>query len=156
MPHFSVRIATVLSPEQSWSRVLDLRSHSAVIPLTTLTGDAMTADRLAPGSRFVARTGLGPVGFDDVMVVDEIAAPTDGSGSRTLIHKEGRMVRGRIELRVSPTSTGSIVAWDQEIAIAGLPHALDPVVARVAKAAYGQTLRALLDREPEGSDQAPG
>ncbi len=155
MPHFSVRIASALSPEQAWARVLDLRSHTAVIPLTTLTGDAMTAEGLAPGSRFVARTGLGPVGFDDVMVVDEIATPTGAAGSRTLIHKEGRLVRGSIELRVSPTSTGSMLAWDQQISIAGLPGVLDPVVARVAKAAYGQTLRALLDRAPEDSAQAP-
>ncbi|MEO7754525.1 MAG: SRPBCC family protein [Terracoccus sp.] len=154
MPHFSVRIASRLSPEQAWSRVLDLHSHTAVIPLTTLTGDAMTASGLEPGSRFVARTGLGPVGFDDVMVVDEITAPTDEAPSRTLIHKEGRLVRGSIELRVSPTSTGSMVAWDQQISIAGLPGVLDPVVARVAKVAYGQTLRALLEREPEGAARA--
>ena len=146
MADFEVRLDPPLSAPEAWKRVLDLRAHTAVIPLTTVTGDAMVASELVGGSRFVARTGLGPVGFDDVMVVDSIAAPTVSSAGRARIRKEGKVVRGLIDLVVTPTDRGSSVRWTQHIGVRGVPAILDPVVSRIARAAYGSTLRRLLAR----------
>jgi len=146
MADFEVRLDPPLSAPEAWKRVLDLRAHTAVIPLTTVTGDAMVASELVGGSRFVARTGLGPVGFDDVMVVDSIAAPTVSSAGRARIRKEGKVVRGLIDLVVTPTDRGSSVRWTQHIRVRGVPAILDPVVSRIARAAYGSTLRRLLAR----------
>jgi hypothetical protein len=146
--HFAVRILSPLPAAEAWSRVLDLRAHSAVIPLTIVTGDALYAAGLAPGSRFVARTAVGPIGFDDRMVVDEITQPLDGSGGWARIRKEGKVIRGLIELSVTPSGDGSLVEWSQDIFVAGVPGLLDPVVAGVARAAYGMTLRKLLARTP--------
>jgi len=146
MASFSVHLDSTLPAPEAWRRVLDLHAHTAVIPLTTVTGEAMSADRLVPGSRFVARTGVGPVGFDDVMVVDSISPPTAGAGGRARIHKEGKAVRGSIDLRVTPAGPGSRVEWSQQIGVRGVPRVLDPVVGRVARAAYGTALRRLLER----------
>ncbi len=147
MAAFDVHLAPDLPAAEAWRRVLDLDAHTAVIPLTTVRGDAMAATDLVPGSRFTARTAVGPVGFDDVMVVDEIAQPTDGSGGRALIRKEGRVIRGDIELQVAPRGAGSsTLDWTQRISVRGVPRALDPVVALVARAAYGKTIRQLLQR----------
>jgi hypothetical protein len=144
---FDVHLRPDLPAAEAWRRVLDLRAHSVVIPLTTVRGDQLEAADLVPGSRFVARTALGPLGFDDVMVVDEISQPTDGSGARALIRKEGRVIRGDIELLVTPRGDGgSTLDWTQRISVRGVPRALDPVVARVAGAAYGRTIRQLLHR----------
>lgn len=146
MATFTVHLDSPLPAAEAWRRVLDLHAHTAVIPLTTVTGEAMSADRLVPGSRFVARTGVGPVGFDDVMVVESITAPSTDHAGTAWIQKEGRVVGGSIDLRVAPAGTGSTVEWSQQIGVRGVPRLLDPVVARVAELAYGTALRRLLER----------
>src|SRR3954467_2212835 len=98
MAHFEIRLDSPLGAPEAWRRILDLHAQTAIIPLTTVTGSAMTADELRPGSRVVGRTGLGPLGFDDVMVVDSITAPTEERPGQARIHKEGKVVRGSIEL----------------------------------------------------------
>jgi len=133
-----------LSPGEAWRRVLDLRAHSRVTPLTTVAGDALSADELRQGSRFVARTAWGPIGFDDVMVVDEIAAPRDDAPGFARIHKEGSVIRGSIELRVTPRPSGSRVEWVQDVKVRWVPGPLDPVVAWVARRSYAAALRRLL------------
>ena len=147
MALFTVRVATPLSAPVAWGRVLDVHRHGDVVPLTTMRGDALYAAQLVPGSRFVARTGLGPVGFDDPMVVDEITPPADDAPGVARIHKEGNVVRGWIELTVRPLPEGgSVVEWVQQISVAGVPDLASAVTAAVARAAYGQTLRRLLAR----------
>lgn len=146
MASFTVHLDSTLPAPEAWRRVLDLHAHTAVIPLTTVTGDAMSADELVPGSRFVARTAVGPAGFDDVMLVESITQPGADHAGTAWIQKEGKVVRGSIDLRVAPAGGGSTVEWSQEIGVRGVPRFLDPVVAAVARAAYGSTLRRLLDR----------
>ena len=146
MADFAVHLDSPLPAPEAWRRILDLRAHTAVIPLTTVTGTAMAASDLVEGSRFVARTGLGPVGFDDVMVVQAIVPPTTHSPGTARIGKEGKVVRGRIDLIVTPTASGSAVMWTQRIGVRGVPAFLDPVVAKVAGAAYATALRKLLAR----------
>ncbi len=147
MARLEIRITSPLPAPQAWARVLDLRAHSAVIPLTTVTGARLAAADLSPGATFVARTALGPVGFDDAMVLDDVVQPTTSVAGRAGIRKTGRVVRGRVDLTVAPTSTGSEVVWRQTIRVAGIPAFADPVVARVARVAYGRTLRTLLARD---------
>ncbi|MEW1951998.1 SRPBCC family protein [Terrabacter sp. NPDC080008] len=144
MATFTVHLDSALAAREAWRRVLDLHAHSAVIPLTTVTGETMTADGLVPGSRFVARTAVGPVGFDDVMVVEAITQPGAEHPGTAWIQKEGKVVRGSIDLRVSPAGSGSTVDWSQEIGVRGVPRLLDPLVGRVAQLAYGTALRRLL------------
>ncbi len=146
MARFTVHLDSTLPAPEAWRRVLDLHAHTAVIPLTTVTGEAMTADALVPGSRFVARTGVGPVGFDDVMVVEAITQPGAEHDGTAWIQKEGRVVRGSIDLRVASAGSGSTVAWAQQIGVRGVPAFLDPVVGWVARVAYGTALRRLLAR----------
>jgi hypothetical protein len=146
MARFSVTVDSDLPAPEAWRRLLDLDAHTAVIPLTTVTGDALAARDLVDGSRFVARTALGPVGFDDVMVVESIAAPAATTAGRARIRKEGKVIRGDIDLLVTPTASGSTVEWSQRIGVRGVPALLDPVVAKVAGAAYGSTIRRLLAR----------
>jgi hypothetical protein len=86
------------------------------------------------------------VGFDDVMVVESIEAPAATTAGRARIRKEGKVVRGDIDLLVTPTASGSTVEWSQRIGVRGVPALLDPVVAKVAGAAYGSTIRRLLAR----------
>jgi hypothetical protein len=144
MATFQVLIDSDLTAPEAWRRLLDLQAHSSVIPLTTVSGDVLEADRLIDGSRFVARTGVGPLAVDDAMVVESIVPPTVHAAGSVRIRKRGNVVRGRIELRVAPATTGCTVAWWQRIGVRGVPGVLDPLVSRVARAAYGRALRRLL------------
>lgn len=147
MAHFDLHLRSPLPADVAWARVLDLRAHTAVIPFTTLSGDQLEAAGLTAGSRFVARTALGPLGFDDVMVIESVTQPTADSAGRARIRKDGKVIAGFIDLTVSPSGSGSTVDWSQQIAVRRVPRLADRVVALVARTAYGTTLRRLLARD---------
>ena len=144
MATFRVRLSSAVPPDEAWRRVLDLRAHDRVIPLTRVTTGRSSAADLAPGSRFVARTGVGPVGFDDVMVVEAITPPRGAEPGSARIRKEGKVVRGSIDLLMRATPTGSVVSWTQDIEVRGVPRALGWLTAGASRAAYGWALRRLL------------
>jgi len=146
MARFEMTLVSSLPAPEAWRRILDLRAHSEVIPLTTVSGDALDASHLMPGAQFVARTGLGPFGFDDVMVIQSYAPPTEHDAGVAHIRKEGRAVTGHITLRVAPTADGCVVTWKQRIGVLGVPGFADVAVARVARSAYRRTLVELLRR----------
>jgi Polyketide cyclase / dehydrase and lipid transport. len=148
MAHFEVQIDTRRSPGDAWDRVLDLRLHDLLIPFTRITSGKVPAAELGSGSAFVARTGLGPLGFDDPMVVEELVRPSGGSAGLARIRKHGKVIRGSIELRITPQPGGSRVKWNQEITVWGVPRALGWMTARVSRAAYGMALRRLLAHDP--------
>jgi hypothetical protein len=144
MAQFEVTIDSPLPAPEAWRRVLHLRRHGEVIPLTTLRGDALDAAGLHEGSRFVARTGLGPLAFDDEMEFETYVPPTEHDPGTAVIRKVGGPIHGVIELHVLPTPSGCSLAWRQRIDVSGVAHRLDPVVAGVARAAYRRTLLELL------------
>ena len=100
-----------LAPQESWRRLTDWEQHGRFVPLTRIT---------RTGGGFVARTGLGPVGFDDPMDVVEWREP-----SFCRLEKRGRLVTGWAELVVEPLGTGSRVTWREDIGVRGVPRALD-------------------------------
>lgn len=146
MAHFEIRIVFPLSAPEAWARILDLRAHSVVIPLTTVTGETLDAAGLVAGSTFNARTGLGPLGFDDPMVVEAVTQPVDGSAGRARIRKQGNLIRGEIDLTVTSSPGGSTVVWSQRIDVNHVPSVADPIVALIGRSAYGSTLKKLLAR----------
>lgn len=147
MSRFRICLACALPPEEAWRRVLDLRAHGAVLPLTTVLGERLAADDLRAGDRFVARTAIGPLRLDDAMLVEAIVPPGQGRPGHARIRKQGRAVRGWIELRVAASAYGSTVDWRQEITVWGVPRLAGPVTAAVARLAYRAALRRLLARD---------
>ncbi|GAB4098310.1 SRPBCC family protein [Sinomonas halotolerans] len=144
MHRFGITLTTPLPPAEAWDRVLDLRAHGRVAPLTRLTEGADGARDLRPGHRFVARTAVGPVGFDDVMTVAEVAPPASGAPGRARIVKSGQVIRGEVRLTVSAHDGGSSVRWEQDFALGRLGGPLGRLAAAAARLAYGRALRALL------------
>ncbi len=171
MAHFIVVVSAPVSADVAWERVLDLRAHGEVIPFTSvrLTSAPLTSmhgpsvrlgslpdpwagHQLGAGSRFVARTAWGPVRFDDPMVVEIWRPPRAGQPGFARIRKEGKVIRGWIDIVVAPVRTRparpqvtwSRVMWSQVISVNGVPRLLDPLVTLVARAAYGWALRRLI------------
>jgi carbon monoxide dehydrogenase subunit G len=146
MAAFTIRLDVPRPAPQVWAAVLDLRAHADIIPATTVIPSLVAAE-LQPGTQFLARTAVGPVGVDDPMRVDSITPATDTTAGTARISKEGKAARGDILLTVTPVDSGSCrVEWAQDLVVRGVPRALDPLVAVTARAAYRLLLRRLVAR----------
>ncbi|GAA3870853.1 hypothetical protein [Tessaracoccus defluvii] len=136
---FVVELRTDLPPDETLRRLLDLRAHDRIIPLTHVS-PALSADELTPGTLFVARTALGPLGFDDPMRIESLTfAPAAAT-----IHKLGRAIAGDIDITVTPTDGGAVVRWEQSTKLPWLPARLQSLAARILRCGYRRVLRRLL------------
>ena len=117
-----------LSQGEAFSRVTDWMRHGDVVPFTTV--------RLTD-TGFVARTALGPVGFDDPM---EVVAWDPPRFCR--LEKRGRVIHGWAEITVWPTASGSKIIWRELAHTVGIPRFLTRVERAAGRALFGR----LLDR----------
>lgn len=140
---FTVHFDTPLAPEDALRRILDLRQHDRIIPFTRLT-PTMAADQLRPGTEFVARTGIGPVGFNDVMRVERINLGDDQSEAGALISKHGRVIHGTIQVTITPGTAGSHISWHQSVHLPWLPGFVHAPAVRIMRLGYRRVLSQLL------------
>ncbi|MCK7622261.1 SRPBCC family protein [Streptomyces sp. RS10V-4] len=139
MTEFRIERTAPCSPEAAWQRLTQWEAHAAHVPLTTIA--VTTPPPPGPGTTFVARTGLGPLAFDDVMRVVRWEPPT-----RCRLEKRGRAVRGWAEIEVGPRAAGGCrIVWRGEVHPRGLPRPLHPLTTRPAGLLYARILRGLLD-----------
>jgi hypothetical protein len=69
----------------------------------------------------VARTGLGPLGFDDPMEVTAWQPPTDRAPGRCEVRKHGRVVLGTATFEVEPLGPHRCaVTWTEQVEVTGL------------------------------------
>jgi polyketide cyclase/dehydrase/lipid transport protein len=138
---FDVVRQTSLSAPEAWQRVTDWRRHQEFAPLTTIR---LTCDPESGREVFVARTGIGPLGFDDVMEVTYAVAPTQTSAGLARIVKTGRVVVGWAVLTVTPTADGATVRWHEEARLRGTGGPVAAVVNHVVRSGFGRLLDGLL------------
>lgn len=143
MAVFRIERFTPLPAAEAWRRVTDWERHGASVPFTSVTVPTGLPTRA--GTVFVARTGLGPLGFDDPMEVVRWTPPAAGRAGLCRLEKRGSVVRGRASIDVCPTGSGSHVIWVEEIRVALLPRWGDPVVASAGRRVFGRVLSALLE-----------
>ncbi|MFI5908072.1 SRPBCC family protein [Dactylosporangium sp. NPDC051541] len=128
--------------EQVWAALTDWRNHARWAPLTTVR---LTTERMdGLGAGFVARSGIGPLGFDDPMTVVRWEPPTAATRGRCDVDKHGRVIRGKAWFEVVPLEAGRCrVDWSEDVTV--VPHRLDKLtgglVALVGRAGFGQALR---------------
>lgn len=144
MARFMIQASSRLPASACFAQLVNWDAHSAAIPLTHLIHDG--EPRL--GQRFVARTAVGRLVFDDPMVVEVLQppvgdAPGDAPGV-VEVAKQGRVIGGRVRWTVTPTATGARIQWRQDLTIGWLPRWLDPLVGLIGRAAYSAGLRAIL------------
>lgn len=151
---FTVTFDTPLAPEDALRRILDLRQHDRIIPLTRVT-PAVRAEALTSGTEFVARTGIGWLGFDDVMRVEKMTLGDDQPQAGATITKHARVIRGTIRLSITATTSGSHVHWHQTVQLPWLPRFAQSPAARVIRLGYRQVLSQLVAAEPLDRPQPP-
>jgi carbon monoxide dehydrogenase subunit G len=134
-----VRIAA--PREQVWQLVTDWERQGEWIPLTRVWRTGGTPG--AVGETLTARTGVGPLAFDDTMTLLEVEAP-----ARCLVEHTGRVVRGLGEFRLSESADSTHLVWVEQVDVPGGRFA--PLLWRVASPlvslAFGFTLRRLARR----------
>ncbi|WP_042364151.1 hypothetical protein [Streptacidiphilus neutrinimicus] len=134
-----------LTPDACFARLTDWSRHGERVPFTRVS--AARGSGRATGDVILARTTLGPLGFDDPMEIVTFEPPDAGRAGLCRLEKRGRVVRGWAEFRVRPASGnvgGAQAIWVEEIRVRGLPAVFDPLVAGVARLVFGRVLQALL------------
>ncbi|KIF02420.1 Immediate-early protein 2 [Streptomyces sp. RSD-27] len=145
MPPFSLERTSPLAPAEAWRRLTQWPRHADVVPLTRI--EVLTAPPTREGTRFVARSGVGPVTFDDVMEVTLWRPPVGDGPGLCRLEKRGRVVLGWAEIEVGPVPGGrSRVVWREELRIRFLPRLFDGVVNRTARLVFGRAASRLLKK----------
>ncbi|MBA2738895.1 MAG: SRPBCC family protein [Nocardioidaceae bacterium] len=107
-------------PEAVWRWAVDWTRQRRWMPLTDVR--LVSGPPLAVGTRVVARTGVGPLGFDDPMTVTAVDAPR----TYEVLHT-GRRVEGVGVFAVQPrqTSAGERARfeWWERVVVPGGPFA---------------------------------
>jgi carbon monoxide dehydrogenase subunit G len=100
----TARIQVPVPPERAWQAVVDWPAQGRWMLATQVHGEHGT------GARVVARTGIGPVGFTDTMVITEWEPP-----HRCVVRHTGRIVRGAGVFEVVPAGAGSEFRWTERL-----------------------------------------
>ena len=129
MEPFEIVREVPLSQEAAFERVTDWVRHGDFVPLTTI--------RLTD-TGFVARTGVGPVAFDDPMDVVEWEPPRF-----CRLEKRGRVVRGWAEITVEPLDLGSRITWRELARTRGVVGPLTRVEAALGRRLFDRVLAGL-------------
>ncbi|MBY8882985.1 SRPBCC family protein [Actinacidiphila acidipaludis] len=131
MALFEIERVTPLPPAEAWRRLTTWERHSATVPLTRIT--VRTPPPSGTGTLFVARTGVGPIGFDDPMEVVEWEPDR-----YCRLRKTGRVVTGWAEIEVRPLGgTAPVTGTPWSIAPAG-PGSSGPSAPAASSDAGGQ------------------
>ena len=118
MAGFSVRREVAAPATTVWRLLTDWPAMSRWVPLTRV--------RSVPGpdgvgARFVGRTGVGPLGFDDPMTVTGWHPPSERDGGRCGVRKTGRVVLGDAWFVVQPLGADRcLVTWGEDVEVAVL------------------------------------
>ncbi|NJQ00396.1 SRPBCC family protein [Streptomyces zingiberis] len=144
MARFRIARRSPLPPAEAWRRVTDWDRHGDHVPLTRVT--AAPAGPTRTGTLVTARTGAGPVAFDDPMEVVLWEPPGDGGApGRCRLEKRGRVMTGWAEVEVRARGAGSEVVWTEDLRVARLPRLLDAPTSLSGRLLFGRVVSRLLD-----------
>jgi hypothetical protein len=105
---FGVDVAA--SAQATWDAVVDWERQGRWLPVTKVKVVAAGPDR-GLGTRFVARTGVGPLAVVDRMTVTEWDPPR-----RATVTKTGRVMRGSAWFEVRPLDSGRCrLVWGEAL-----------------------------------------
>ncbi|MGV9453040.1 SRPBCC family protein [Streptomyces sp. NPDC003635] len=145
MVTFQLERTAPLSPDEAWRRLTDWPRHGEVVPLTRVT--VVTPGPNREGTVFVARSGLGPLAFDDRMEVTVWRPPAEDTPGLCRLEKRGRVVLGWAEIEVRPGPGGRArVVWREELRVRLLPRLFDAPLRTAGRYVFGRAANSLLRR----------
>ncbi|MCO8273950.1 SRPBCC family protein [Actinoplanes sp. TRM 88003] len=158
MARFTVVQEVQAPAAEVWAALVDWPRHGRWAPMTTVRTVTDRADGVGAG--FTARTGIGPLAFDDPMTVVVWEPPHGDRLGRCEVTKSGRVVHGRAWFSVTPLPGPRCrVVWFEDVTV--VPHGLTrfagPLLSLAGRIGFAATLRALardVERSPAAPDQA--
>jgi Polyketide cyclase / dehydrase and lipid transport len=140
---FTAVVDTPAPPEVTWQAITDWPAHGRWTPLTRVR--VLTPVASGVGARFVGRTGVGPLAFEDPMQVVEWREPAPGVPGHCRVVKQGRVVLGEAWFEVAGRPGGSRVTWTEDIdlAPARLTRPFGALIALAGRLAFTRSLRAM-------------
>jgi carbon monoxide dehydrogenase subunit G len=102
------RVLVAAAPERVWQVAMDWSRQHEWIWATQVSGGTGT------GAEVAARTGIGPVGFTDTMVITEWDPPR-----RCVVRHTGRVVRGLGIFEVVPSGQQAEFRWTELLRLPG-------------------------------------
>ncbi|MFF7334463.1 SRPBCC family protein [Streptomyces sp. NPDC090306] len=146
MAGFLLERTVPLPLDEAWRRLTDWPRHAGVVPLTRITVRPPGPTRV--GTVVVARSGVGPLAFDDPMEVTVWRPPADAGPGTCRLVKRGSVFTGWAEIDVRPGPGGRArVTWQEDIRLRYQPTLADRPVNLVARSVFGRAVNALL-RQP--------
>lgn len=142
--HIHARATTAAPVDNAWNLLTDWPAQSRWIPFTKVAND--NAIR-GVGARFIARTGFGPIGFDDSMEVTVWDPPVGQRSGHCHIRKNGRWIRGTATIQVAATlgaAHRTSVTWVEDVRIAGVSAAFNPILRALGGVLFRRALRLAL------------
>jgi hypothetical protein len=100
----TARVVLPVPPERAWHAIVDWPRQGRWMLATQVRGGH------GLGALVVARTGIGPVGFTDTMVITAWEPPR-----RCVVEHTGRVVRGAGVFEVVPAGAGSEFRWTERL-----------------------------------------
>lgn len=140
---FRVERRSPHSADETWRRLTTWERHADAVPLTRVA--VLTAAPSGVGTTFVARTGVGPLGFDDPMEVTRWRPPGPGRTGLCRLEKRGRLVLGWAEIEVRGSGQETDVVWRESLSLRGAPQLLDPVLVLLCRRLFARAAARLLD-----------
>jgi carbon monoxide dehydrogenase subunit G len=140
----SIDITTQLPVEAAWNTLTNWQAHGQWIPLTKMIV-LNKGEQPGLGDKFIGRTGIGALVFDDVMTVTRFEAP--GTRGFCEVTKSGRLVKGNASFAVAATDAGTVVTWVEDIP---LPAWIDTLIGWALKALGAAVFRSALRKALHG------
>ncbi|SBT88878.1 hypothetical protein GA0115233_100559 [Streptomyces sp. DI166] len=143
MVYFQFARTVPLPLDEAWRRLTDWPRHGQVVPLTRVTVEPSGPTR--QGTVVLARTGLGPLAFDDRMQITTWHPPTEDTPGLCRLEKRGRVVLGwaEIEVRHGPGGRARVL-WREDLRLRFLPGLFDAPVRTTAQLVFGRAVNRLL------------
>jgi len=129
----AARVTVAAEPAATWRVAVDWPRQREWIWATRVSGGHGT------GAEVTGRTGIGPIGFTDPMVITEWDPPR-----RCVLKHTGRVVRGTGIFEVAPHGPGSQFRWVEHLQLPVPPavgRLAGPVITPVAEWALRSSLR---------------
>jgi hypothetical protein len=142
MSRFTVVREVRASATDTWNALVDWPRHGDWVPLTVVRVSPGRPDGV--GAAFVARTGLGPLAFDDPMEVVAWEPPSGDRPGRCEITKHGRVIHGRAWFTVTPLPGPRCrVEWVEDVTVSPrrITRFAGPLLSLAGRAAFAATLR---------------
>lgn len=140
---FQLERTVPLSPQDAWRRLTQWSRHGDAVPFTRV--HVLTPPPTREGTVLVARSGVGPLAFDDRMEVTGWQPPDADGPGRCRLDKRGKVVLGWAEIEVRPAPGGRTrVIWREELRLRFLPSLFDPLVKASAGMVFGRAADRLL------------